>query len=269
MKRAALLFLVPFLTQCSSLTKPGNGIPLSEAPNQAKQILDRSAQTHGAPWSNYRKVTVSYDGKWAPFVNRIQPDLVDSGFRKRSAEIYDTRAGTVRQEHQGEEGRKEVFRSRKGVDVAYSPKKKITKAQRDASALVADAYTAFLFGTSWLQEHATNISLIEAALIEGHKCHRIQGRLQPGYGFSEHDDFIVWVDTKNHLCRRIQFTLNGLESTQGSDVSVTFSNFVKTKDGSVWPSEFLEYVERPIHIKAHQWKLLELSADGQKLITNQ
>lgn len=62
--------------------------------------------------------------------------------------------------------------------------------------------------------------------------------------------------------RRIQFSLNGLESTRGADVDVTFSDFRKAPDGSLWRGHFLERIQRPIPAKAHEWQMTSLKLDG-------
>jgi hypothetical protein len=66
--------------------------------------------------------------------------------------------------------------------------------------------------------------------------------------------------------RRLQFTLNGLDSTRGADVDVTFSDFHKAADGSVWPRTFVEYIQRPLRAKAHEWRMNSLKLDGSHAI---
>ena len=123
---------------------------------------------------------------------------------------------------------------------------------------------SFLFGPSWLSRKGTDFRLIDERTLNGERCHLIAGRLAPGLGNSGMDHFIVWIGRDSSLMKRFQFTLNGLDSTRGADVDVTFSNYRTAADGSVWPENFVEYIHRPILAKAHQWRMTSLSLDGRR-----
>ena len=133
-----------------------------------------------------------------------------------------------------------------------------------AAALVADAYTVFLFGPSWLVGQGRDLTLLEARLIDGERCDLVAGKLSPGIGSPADDHFIAWIGRESGLMRRFQFSLNGLESTRGADVDVTLSEHWKAADGSVWPGHFVERIQRPICIKAHDWRMTGLWLDGVK-----
>ena len=249
------------LASCSSLPVPG-GATAGAPTEEARQILKQSAASHGDPWKGYRKVEVKYTGEWSPIAERLQPRLTDSGFRKSSVETYQPATGKVRQVHTGPLGTKTVSRKRPGGEVSFNG---ITSSDReviDSAALVADAYTAFLFGPSWLSRKGTGFKLIDERMLDGERCHLIEGRLSPGFGNSEEDHFIAWIGRDSSLMKRFQFTLNGLDSTRGADVDVTFSDFRKARDGSVWPGNFVEYIQRPLFAKAHRWHMTSLSLDG-------
>ncbi|BCX47577.1 hypothetical protein HAHE_14850 [Haloferula helveola] len=263
-KAILTLLAAAFLTSCSTLTVPGQGDTVA-GPDRAAALLERSAKATGDAWSRYRKVTVCFDGEWGSIVKRLQPELVDDRFRKTSVETYDTRRGTVVQQHRGPDGAKTVERSRSDVVVTYNGERIGDEPRRDASALVADAYTAFLLGTSWLKEKGEDLSVIGTDTIDGEVCDGVQGTLRPGLGFSEEDRFIAWIGRDSGLMRRFQFTIEGLASTRGADVDVTFSEFWKAADGSVWPGRFLEWVHRPVFVMAHEWTMTGLEVDGRKL----
>jgi hypothetical protein len=139
--------------------------------------------------------------------------------------------------------------------------------RRDASALVADAYTAFLFGSSWLMKEGGELGVLSSVDMDGRACQRVQGKLKPGFGFSEEDRFIAWIDAESGLLRRLQFTIDGLASTRGADVDVAFSEHWTAADGSVWPGRFVEWVRRPVLVKAHDWRMTGLKVDGRTLKT--
>jgi len=249
------------LASCSSLPVPGRataGAPTEEA----RRIIKQSAASHGDPWKNYREVKVEYTGQWAPIAERLQPGLTDSGFRKSSVETYQPAAGKVRQVHTGPLGTKTVDRQRPETHVGFNRTASSDQEVLDSAALVADAYTAFLFGPSWLSRKGTDFKLIGERTLDGERCHLIAGRLSPGFGNSREDHFIAWIGRDRLLMKRFQFTLNGLNSTRGADVDVTFSDYRKAADGSVWPRNFVEYIQRPLLAKAHQWRMTALRLDG-------
>ncbi|MGB6219616.1 hypothetical protein [Haloferula sp.] len=230
-------------------------------------MLKRSTDATGDLWKRYQEVEVSYDGDWTGLVKRLQPDLVDAEFRKSSREIYEPRSRVVKQWHRGPGGTKTVIRTPGKVEVNYEDvgDKAVTEEIRDASALVADAYTAFLFGASFLLEEGQSLELLKEEELGGEVCDRVQGRLSPGFGFSEEDRFVVWIGRDSGWMRRLQFTIDGLASTRGADVEVSFFDHWQAKDGSIWPGRFVEWVERPVHVKAHEWWMTALEVDGKRL----
>lgn len=251
------------LSSCSSLPVPGAATAI--APSQeARHIMERAAAATGDAWKRYREVEVAYDGEWAPLAVRMQPALTDSGFRKSSVETYNSATGSVRQIHTGPQGTKTVERRKPEIRVVFNGAASADREVLDTAALVADAYTAFLFGPSWLSLKGADFRLLGERELGGEACHLIAGRLSPGFGVSGEDYFIAWIGRESSLMRRFQFTINGLDSTRGADVDVTFSDFRKAPDGSQWPGHFLERVQRPISTKAHEWRMTSLRLDGVK-----
>lgn len=254
------------LASCSSLPVPG-GASAGAPTEEARQIMKQSAARHGDGWNAYRKIKVEYTGEWSPIAERLQPGLTDSGFRKSSVEIYQPAAGKVRQIHKGPLGTKTVDRQRPEIQVSFNGTASSDGDVLDSAALVADAYTAFLFGPSWLSRKGADFKRIGERTMDGEICHLIAGRLSPGFGKSGEDQFIAWIGRDSSLMRRFQFTLNGLDSTRGADVDVTFSDFRKAADGSVWPGNFVEYIQRPLLAKAHQWHMTSIELDGAHSMT--
>jgi hypothetical protein len=232
----------------------------------AAAILSGSSKASGNVWKRYREVQVTYSGEWTTIAAKIQPVLVDRDFRQKSVETYDTRSGNVEQFHFGPGGTKVVRRAHSAVDVIYNGNTGAGSEAKAAAALVADAYTMFTFGASWLAEKAEDLEVVGIKKLADEQCFLIQGRVEPGFGFSGSDSFIAWIGSESRLLRRVQFTIEGLESTQGADVSVDFSGFEKAADGSIWPTHFLERVQRPIPVKAHEWNMQLLKADGRILL---
>jgi len=261
-KYAYILFSLLFVS-CSTLPNP-NSVDSSETDASAIAVLRKSAEVHGDAWKNYKRVDVSFDGEWSRLATRIQPILTDPAFRKSSAETYLTGSKIVSQTHTGPDGRKTVERRTAAISVSYNGTRTQNMDKLDAAALVADAYTVFLFGSSWIATHGANLQILPSKSIGNVSCHLVSGTVRPGFGNSPEDRFIAWIAEDSSHLLRFQFTLNGLETTQGADVDVTFSEMRKAMDGSIWPTRFIERVRRPVNIKAHEWRTTSLTLDGQR-----
>lgn len=265
MRFPLFLFLAALsLVSCSTLPVPG---PLADDPSQgeAREILVRSAGHHGDPWKSYQRVEVGYDGTWGTVATKVQPVITDPGFRKSSVEIYQPRARQLRQVHSGPRGTKEVIRAGREVTVKFNGASSTDREVLGAAALVADAYTIFTFGSSWLAENGRDLRLLPDRKISGETCRLVAGRFAPGLGNADEDHFIAWIGAESGLLRRFQFSLNGMDSTRGADVDVVFLEHWKTPDGSVWPGHFIETIQRPIYVKAHDWRMISLTLDGRKV----
>ncbi len=261
----AVLPAIILFSSCSTLPRPGaDAGPTS--PAGATDLLRQSARAHGDPWLNYQRVDTAYAGKWSAIATRLQPVLTDPGFRKDSVETYRPRQQSVRQLHTGPDGTKEVRRTGRQIEVRNNGTLASGDEEvLDAAALVADAYTSFLFGTSWLSVKGSGLRVLQPRELDGESCQLVAGSLTPGFGAAAGDDFIAWIGTESRLLKRLQFSLNGLDSTRGADVDVVFSEHWKAADGSVWPGRFVERIQRPVRAKAHEWRMTALSLDGRKM----
>lgn len=247
---------------CASLPDPGK-VSHSPPGSEATAILKKSASAHGDPWKRLSLVKVSFDGEWSTLATRIQPVLTDADFRKSSVESYRTGGRRIFQIHTGPGGTKTVERHGNSTSVSYNGKPTDDREKLDAAALVADAYTVFVFGSSWLSENSENLQLLPTRKLNGESCHLISGTLKPGIGKSSEDHFIAWISNDTSLLKRFQFTLNGLESTRGADVEVTFLEMKTAAGGTTWPTHFIERIQRPLNIKAHEWRMTSLILDGK------
>jgi hypothetical protein len=253
-----LAFLALALTSCSTMPKPGKERAESRRQPLPASLLDQAAARAGHPWQRLRTVHVSYTGEWNPLVNRLQPELVDAGFRGSSDEIYTTRPYSVRQTHRGPDGMKTVKRTATGVEITFNGKPSSNTIEKDAAALVADAYTMFLFGADYLRQRATGWQIIGTRELDGESCWLLQGRMKPGIGNSKEDAIIAWISQPTRRLLRVQFTLFGLEPASMADVDVTFSDFQPGPRGTEFPRRFIEMIRRPFVIKAHDWRMTAL-----------
>jgi hypothetical protein len=258
MRLLALLSLA-LLPSCARLEVPGKAAVVGDS-SAAGRLLSHSAKASGDPWSRYRQVEVSYSGEWSGIAKKVQPVLVDPNFRKSSVELYEPRSSRVRQVHTGPGGTKVVLRTPKSTKVSYAGIESGDPEVKAASALVADAYTAFLFGPSYLKTRASTLGVVAPRKVGDELCDGVQGTLAPGIGESNEDHFIAWIGRDSGLMKQFQFTIEGLESTKGADVEVTFSEHWKADDGTIWPRHFVERIVRPIPAKAHDWRMLSLKS---------
>jgi hypothetical protein len=247
--------------------------PVSD-PNsaEARSLLQRSAAAHGAQaLADITDVNLSYDGKWRPVVDKLQPALVDAGHRGRSEERILLREDFVAQAFTGPRGTKHVTRRcvRGGegdVHVWFDGEESMDGDARAAAALVVDGYQLFLLGpmllaTRWGADRDLQMDLGGVARIEHshrtYECDVLRVRTAPGMGLAAGDDLALYIDRDEYLMRRVRFSLNGLESTRGAIAEVDAFDHV-TLRGVRWPTRFHEQLLRPLPLPVHDWMLTGL-----------
>ncbi len=239
----------------------------------ARALLDRSADAHGlAAFRAIGDVSLRYEGEWAPIINRLQPVLVDQGFRGASEERLLPRLGVVAQSYTGPSGAKQVVRraaaGEGGIAVWFNGTPAETADQRAAAALVADGYLLFLLGPmllagGWPQPRGLAGEVGDAETIEVHgerwACDVLRLDVSPGLGFAPTDRLALYIDRGEGLMRRVRFSLDGLRSTRGAVAEVDASGHV-ARYGVRWPTRFHERLLRPLPLPVHDWRLTGLDA---------
>lgn len=262
------LALPGLVTACSS------PLPLVDAPPadaQALAILHASAQAHGL--EAYRRSTdinVSYQGHWRPLVNRIQPEVVDAGFRGSSEERLMPRLGLVAQAYTGPMGRKQVSWRRGGtsaegqrpgqVKVWFNGVPSADIAAQDAASLVAEGYGLFLLGPLWLVERGLGMRMGGTERVDGRDCDVIDIWMAPGLGRSTLDRVALCVDRADGIVRRIRFTLEGFANTRGAVAEVDSFDHQR-RFGILWPMRSHERIVHPIALPAHDWQVTGLDVN--------
>jgi hypothetical protein len=252
----------------------GTPLPLtatapSHASAAAAQRLAASANAHGL--AAYRQITdinISYGGQWRPLINRVQPEVVDEGFRGPSQERLMPPLAVVAQAYAGVKGKKQVFWQR-GKSVAAAGRAQGQSAvwfngqpsQRDselaAAALVAECYGLFLLGPLWLASRQAAGLAVPAEVagterVHGRLCDVINVWLRPGFGHSASDRLSVLVDRDDHVTRRLRFTLEGYEGTRGAVAEVDCFEHAR-RFGLLLPMRSYEEVVHPLRLPAHDW----------------
>ena len=263
----------PALQGCAA---PLPAVSTSRTTPEARTLLSESAGAHGiAALSKVNDLSVSYAGEWPALVGRLQPALVDSGFRGGSEERLLLRERLVAQAHTGPKGRKQVVRraasgAQGDVRVWFNGEEAGDAERRAAAALVADGYSLFLLGPMllarhWMAERSPVMELAgteRIALHDGrrHECDVLRAHIAPGLGFSESERLALYIDREERLMRRVRFSLNGLESTRGAVAEVDASGHA-TLHGVRWPTRFHERLLRPLPLPVHDWRLTGLDVD--------
>ena len=246
---------------------PTTSDPAAEA--EGRRLLRACLDAHGgaAAYARLRDVNVRLDGKWAFLAPKLQPKLADVRFRGGSEERYlrTGREWVVGQIHTGPDGRKFVSTASTefpAISVNYEWSETGHREQsrggperRAASGLVVDAYTMFLFGPEFFHHRDAPVTRLAAnAEVDGHACGEVLAVLRPGFGESKEDRAVLFIDQQDHTLRRVQFTLNALESTRGADVHVDLLDH-RQLAGAVFPTRFYEQIDHPAPIPAHRWRM--------------
>ncbi|MFN0126723.1 MAG: hypothetical protein ACKV19_08565 [Verrucomicrobiales bacterium] len=247
------------LSACASPKIGTREIPKSDP--KAAALLSESQRAHGvSAFAKVRDVSVRYDGQWASIGPRFQPVLADTKFRRSSEERLLVGPRIIAQEHAGPEGKKVVVRTAGKVTVGYNGTPSTDDEAKRAAALVADAYTLFLLGPFYFNRAGVTLALNGESVVDRAVCDQVLAVLRPGFGIAEEDRVILFLDRSTKQLRRVRMTLNGLESTRGAEVDVTFRDFRKI-DGVLWPTDFDERIRVPLDLHAHHWKMIGLDTN--------
>ncbi|MDE2625947.1 MAG: hypothetical protein KGL99_02225 [Burkholderiales bacterium] len=283
---ASLSTVLPLLASGCASPLPGiaGDGTASDGDAAARRVFDAACAAHGlAAWRRIHDLNLTFEGEWRALVPRLQPELVDAGFRGRSEERVLPGAGLVAQLHTGPAGHKQVIRRRGAIGanratgtgsatgvgdvaVAYNGQPSTVEAARDAAALVVDGYLLFLLGPLALADREAAgqtlaMRLDEPEAVDGRLCDALAVRLAPGLGFAAVDQLILFIDREERLMRRVRFSLEGLASTQGAVAEVDVWEH-RRAHGVMWPTRFHERLRRPIPgLPVHDWRLVGLDID--------
>ena len=266
-RRAALgLAVLPLFAGCST------PLPLASRPageTAAAKRLQESAEAHGlAAYRALTDINVSYSGEWRPLINRIQPELVDAGFRGDSQERLIPMAGVVAQAYAGPLGRKQVSwsRTRKSpndtgeVAVWFNGALSSDPAAQDTAALVAEGYALFLLGPLWLVNRDLPMQLAGTERVDDRLCDVVNVWLSPGLGKTATDRLALYIDRADNITRRMRFTLEGFAGTRGAVAEVdTFEH--ARRFGVLWPMRSYERLVHPLPLPVHDWRVTGLDVN--------
>lgn len=259
LRHGIVCFLAVGIVSCAGPRIPT--LPAEESDPQALVLLQRSQRAHGADaFARLRDVSVRYEGRWASIGPRFQPVLVDKRFRSRSEERLLLPSRVLAQTHEGPGGVKRVLRAGGAVSMERNGMKVMDSVQLDAAALVADAYVMFLLGPHYFARPGVTLLCAGEGEVDGLPCDQVLAILRPGFGAAVEDRVLLSIDRGQGLLRRVRLTLNGLESTRGAEVDVTFRQFERVA-GVLWPRDYDERIRSPFDLPAHRWRLAGLDVN--------
>jgi hypothetical protein len=219
----------------------------------ADGIFARCLEEHGGDvrtWAD--DLNFSIDGEWNSLIQRIQPLVTDADWRVRSQERYlpARRLHVVRWE--GPAGTKQVSRTPDGVEVYYNGVRETDEARLQAAAMTADALQLFHLGPSFLAMRNAAFERIPDAREGDVTYHRLRTVLRPGFGFSEEDKVVLWIDPQTWRLFRVHLTVDGVASTRGAHVDTTFYEYRRVGRMLV-PVRLNERVRAPLPLNVHRW----------------
>lgn len=250
----------------------GTPLPIFEPPESTdvgtRRLLD-CARAHGLEaFASITDVSVAYDGTWRPFIDRIQPELVDAGYRGRSEERLLPARGVVAQAYTGPKGRKQVVWQRGDGTAANAGEVAVwidgapasARPVLDTAALVAEGYGLFLLGPLWFAGRGLPARLGGVETVRGRTCDVVHVWLRPGLGRVAQDRLALYVDRDDATMRRVRFTLEGFESTRGAVAEVDVLE-TRRMAGVLWPTRWYEGLVRPFRLPVHDWWLTGLDVN--------
>ena len=256
------------------LSACGTPLPLaaaapSAASAGAAQRLADSANAHGL--AAYRQITdinIGYAGQWRPLVNRVQPEVVDEGFRGPSQERLMPAVGVCAQAYRGVKGTKQVVwqrgataapagRDQGQVGVWFNGQPSQRASELAAAALVAEGYGLFLLGPLWVASRqaaglAVPSEVAGTERVHGRLCDVVHVWMSPGLGRAATDRVSLMIDRDDHVMRRARFTLEGYEGTRGAVAEVDCFEHAR-HFGLLLPMRSYEEVVHPLRLPAHDW----------------
>lgn len=232
----------------------------------AQALLNESAAAHGfAAFKELQDLSVSYEGSWRALIDKLQPVLIDPGFRGRSEERLLPREGVIAQASSGPSGRKFVVRRPSShafgeVRVWFNGEEARDAERRAAAALVADAYRLILLGPMLLAQRNLVLEVGDVERINDVACDVLRIQLAPGLGHANFDQAALFIDRQERLARRVRFSLEGLESTKGTVHEVDMFDHMALH-GMRLPTRFAELRVHPTLIPVRDWRLVGLDVN--------
>jgi hypothetical protein len=154
----------------------------------------------------------------------------------------------------GPAGTKTIRRESNATVVFYNGEPSQDEDVLASSALTSDSFALFHLGPSELARVGQTPRRLSDGQEDGRRYYRLYFERVPGFGVSERDEIVAYIDVETNRLFRVWITLEGFATTRGATVDVTFTEY-QTVGGYVFPKALVERVRAPIGIKAHTWEV--------------
>jgi hypothetical protein len=228
-----------------------------------QQIFQRSlnAQTRGN--KALRNVSYETDGSWEFLVTKVQPLITDEPYRMKGQEFIDLESGNHTALFSGPAGTKKIIRTTDTVAVYYNGQQSKDDDVLKVAAMTADASSVFYLGPAALAHRKYQFTRLSDIVEDGQIYYRIYSVVEPGFGFSERDEVVFWMDRDSFQVYRTHITLEGFRTTRGAHVDVTNQAY-REVDGHTFASEFFERVRGPLALDVHHWWMTSIEVNKGK-----
>jgi hypothetical protein len=254
--RAATVILVlvaALAVGCATRFPPSAGAAARADGRSAQAIFEQCLAAHGGDLGEHPgDLNLSMSGRWYAAIKRLQPVVTDAGYRISAEERFLPREQLHVVVHRGPDGEKRVLRRPGSIEVFYDGVRETDPDKLAASAMTTDAFQLFHFGPSFIRWRATELARLDDTSEAGVRYHRLLATLRPGFGESESDHAVLWIDAGSHRLYRVHISLEGFESTRGAHVDTTFLDY-REVGPFLLPARFHERVRGPLRIDAHRW----------------
>jgi len=218
-------------------------------------LLARCIEAHGGDLADSaRELRLALSGEWGVMIRRIQPLVTDAGYRIDATERHFIGEGRSRVEWSGPAGAKHVDWRHPDITVAYDGSPSADPDVLASTAMTAEAFRLFHLAPGYLRWRGGEPVRLADETLDGRRYHRLLFTLQPGFGFSNSDRVVAYVDAETYRLFRVWITLEGFRTTLGATVDVTYLEYQEV-DGFLLPRRLDERVRAPIGIHAHEWTI--------------
>jgi len=201
-----VIFACLFLGACASqfpspqnstfqISTKQDGVQQKEV-KDGKQLFLDTFNAHGGEYiEQLNDVNVGVTGQWKKLITKIQPLVTDFNYRVDSQEKILPKEFIYASLYTGPGGNKKVVRTRSSIDVFYNKKASQDPEVLSATALTADAFPTFLLGPLAFHQWSDEFVRIADKREDDKQYYRIYLVRQPGFGFSEADEVVLWIDS--------------------------------------------------------------------------
>jgi hypothetical protein len=220
-------------------------------------LLEQCIEAHGGDLRNsVREVRLALSGEWGVMIRRIQPLVTDFGYRIDANERHFIQEGRSLVEWSGPAGAKRIDWLPPDIEVAYDGTPSDDSDVLASTAMTSEAFRLFHLAPSFLKWRGGEPVRLADEAIDGRNYHRLRFVLEPGFGFSDSDRVVAYIDAETRRLFRVWITLEGFRTTQGATVDLTYLEY-QDVGGFLMPRRLDERVRAPIAIHAHEWTITE------------